>query len=300
MKSYIPPDRLQQLKKPGAIYTISCHEKEYSCLDHKDNRCWRGFFSLFLQVAYGIQFAKKLDIPYQVDFANLTHSYTDQQRHPNFWDAYFDMPEMAGTHKVLNIPSENYPLKIWDKGYFRKLHTEAITEIKLKPGLKEFISDFKKQWEGQNVLGIHIRKTDHYREIPPAGDETYFKLVKKHINRFDKLFIATDDRGILEEFKKRYPLKAVSHDFLRSEGNQALHLDQQIESPYELGRQAVLDCYTLAACSSLILSPSNLSYAALLINPDMPYQLAESPQAGQQRRKTLMLYHLDKWGFRKW
>ncbi|EPR72189.1 hypothetical protein ADIWIN_2817 [Winogradskyella psychrotolerans RS-3] len=46
-----------------------------------------------------------------------------------------------------------------------------------------------------------------------------------------------------------------------------------------LAKEALLDCITLSNCDELILSPSNLSYTALVFNPEVKYTIIESKVA---------------------
>lgn len=242
-------------------------------------------------------------MPYQVDFGGLTYSYSDTDRfggNRNFWDYYFVQEPVDASKGVLNGRFENYPLKIWNRDFVRALHREALSEIRLQDDLQVEVDRIKLQFKNHKILGVHIRKTDHYQEVRPVGDERYIQLIKKHIAGFDKLFVATDDQKILATLQQIYKDRVIAHPFYRSSGGKALHEDPDNRRGYELGRQALLDCYSLAACDMVILSPSNLSYAALLIHPELDYLLAESWEAKWNRWKTQLAFLLDKWGIRKW
>lgn len=70
-KTSITNDRLALLKSKEALYVITCIQAEYYCKNHEDGHCPKGFFSLFLQAVYGIQFALQWNLSYYVDFGNL-------------------------------------------------------------------------------------------------------------------------------------------------------------------------------------------------------------------------------------
>jgi hypothetical protein len=152
----------------------------------------------------------------------------------------------------------------------------------------------------QNILGVHIRKTDHFTETVPVALDLYFKKIDRYIHRFDKLFIATDDLQVLSLCRVRYGNKLIYHDVHRSEGSIAIHSRNDFGNRYQLGLEALLDGYSLSLCKLAILSPSNLSFAACLFNPRLSYVLVESRQAWQKRMKSFFLYQLDQWGIRKW
>lgn len=300
-RSIIQPERMALLKKPKAVYTVSCYEVEYFCTTHTDG-CWRGFFSLYLQAVYGILFAKRAGIPYHIDFANLIYRYTDENKmyDRNFWNNYFEQKPADNQKRIINIRSENYPLRIWNKKFIKTLHEQAVSGIIIKPEINREINQIISQFTGLKVLGAHIRRTDHFHEVKPANISAYFKIIDSRLNHYDKLFIATDDEHTLKIFTARYPQKVIYNQVIRSTGSIAVHADTKTENRYLLGKEALLDCYSLAACSEAILSPSNLSYVALLINPELPYQLVESWPAKRRRWKTLIVFYLDRWNIRKW
>jgi len=303
-RSSIDKDRLDLLKSKDTVYLITCHQYEFYCKSHNTGRCRRGFFSLFLQAVYGIQFANRMDLLYYVDFGNLIYSYSEGEKfygNENFWEYYFEQdPIKPKSNVVYNTKFENFPLRVWNKRFIRKLHQTVISNLRFKNDIQEDIEAIKKRFNEVKVLGIHVRKTDHYHEIEPANDSTILKLVDKHIASFDRLFLATDDALVLEGFEHKYGDKLMYNSFYRSSGNVAIHDNGDNSNGYQLGKEALLDCYSLSFCDFTILSPSNLSYCALVLNPDLPYELAESRSARWYRFKTLGAYYLDKWGIRKW
>lgn len=301
-KSVISDERISELAQPHSVYVISCYEDEYYCKSHNEGRCYRGFFSLYLQAVYGISFAQKQNIPAFVDFGNLDYSYTDEGifGNLNFWDNYFIQDTLKDNSiHILNQRFENFPLKIWDRRFFRELNQQVAGKIILQKTLREELEEVKKEIQSQKTLGIHIRKTDHSDEVKGVEDAVFFRMVKKQMRNFDRIFIATDEQGVINDYQSKFPGKVITHNFLRSLDGKAIH--QQPENfGYELGRQAIIDCYSLSYCSKLILSPSNLSYVSLLLNPEIPYTLIESWEAKVQRWRTLSAYYLNKLGIRKW
>lgn len=301
-RSVIEPERRLLLSDPQAVYLITCYDQEYFCDDHS-NGCWRGFFSLYTQVVYGIYFANRLKIPFYVDFGNLHYRYSDPAKFNgdlNFWNYYFLQRPLSESVKTIpNIRYENYPLRVWSRRFLRKLNESVREYIILKSDIKQSIDSLKEKYHRERILGIHIRRTDHAIEVKPASDISYFNAIDRHINKFDKLYLATDDQNTLKECEKRYPGKIIYQDVVRSSGNTSIH-HMETEDKYLLGKQALQDCYMLASCSKVILSPSNLSYAVLLINPELDYELIESQSARWTRWKTLIVYYLDRLNIRKW
>lgn len=303
-RSSIPKDRLALLKTTGAVYGITCFQTDYYCKSHNDGRCRRGFFSLFLQAIYGIQFANNMGLNYYVDFGNLEYSYSESWRfdgNKNFWEYYFEQPFNKPTGDIVyNSKFENFPLKVWDRPFIRQLHHTMISNLKIRSEIQVAIDAVKVRFNTGKILGVHVRKTDHYMEVEPVKDIVIFQMIDKKLGSFDKLFLATDDANVLGVFEKKYGNKLISNSFFRSCGKVAIHDNDDNSNGYELGKEALMDCFSLSFCDKVILSPSNLSYCALVLNPELPYEIAESREAKWQRWKTLGAYYLNKWGIRKW
>ncbi|MBL6447225.1 hypothetical protein JMN32_12960 [Fulvivirga sp. 29W222] len=303
-RSIINSERLSQLKKRGAIYEISCAINGCPC-GRPQTGCGRGFFSLFIQAIYGIKFAGRLKMPYYVNFGNSSYPYSDPENMggSNFWDYYFEQPlsDYNGeTKMVSNQFNEVYPLRIWSHGFLSGIHHDVIKKLKYKPSVKNILDNAKKRFEEYDVLGVHIRGTDHPGEIPPVGLDKYLAEIDKKIEKVDKLFLATDEQYVVDLFSDKYGDKLITNEVVRSEDSEAIHADSRISDRYQLGLDALLDCYSLSLCTSAILTHSNLSYAALFFNPKLKYKLMERWQPRVKRFKTLTLYYLDKWGIRKW
>jgi hypothetical protein len=304
-RSFISKSRLDELKQLNAVYVISCVDNEYYCEDHKDGKCSRGFFSFFIQVVYGISFAKKLDLPFYVDFGNVSYQYSNKiskNGDKNFWNYFFvQNPIESFKNKVLNSRYETFPLRIWNRNFFHEMHKSGVGNLELRSEIKDKVLKIKNEFALEKILGVHVRRTDHRLEIVPAEDKLYFKFIDKFIKRFDKLFLATDDYGVIEMYKKKYGAKLIYHDFIRSiNPDVPIHNNPENTNGYEIGMQALLECYSLSFCDKVILSPSNLSYSALLLNPSLEYTLAESFDAKRKRLKTVAVYLLNKWRIRRW
>ena len=303
-RSYINPERQKELNKPNAVYIISCVNNEFYCENHPNGICQRGFFSLFMQVVYGIAFAGRHRLPFYVDFGNTVYPYTKKNPfygEANFWNYYFNQKNIGPSQtKVFNLKYETYPLRVWSRHFISDLYHRGVNQLELSNSMKLEVQRVQQQFNSKKVLGVHIRMTDHYLEVTPAGIQAYLKAIDKHLRRFDQLFVATDDSDMLDILKERYPDKIVYHPYSRSSGSTPIHRQDVNSDGFVLGKEALLDCYSLASCQMTLLSPSNFSYAVLLLNPEMQYELVESWGAASQRRKTLAAYYLNEWGLRKW
>lgn len=296
----VHPERMSIFQKPGNVYVVTCTD-EFVC-DHTDG-CGRGFYSLFIQALHGMFLSQRMNMPYYIDFGDKRYQYFDAKTgERNFWNNYFIQPHSKPNSavSVINYPHEVFPICVWARSYFQTIHAEVVSRLVWKPEVLSYVHRATEIFKQGNILGVHIRKTDHYSETTPAALELYFKKIDQYINRFDKLFVATDDLRVLQVCQDRYGNKLMYHDVHRSEGSIAVHSRNDFVNRYQLGLEALLDGYSLSLCKLAILSPSNLSFAACLFNPRLPYVLVESRQAWQKRIKSFFLYQLDQWGIRKW
>jgi hypothetical protein len=302
-KNIIPSSRLAQLKAQPVVYEIRCGTVDCPCGNPAPG-CERGFFSLFIQAINGIAFSIRFNIPYYVNFGHNKYAYS-QPGSPdrNFWNYYFDQPIKNHDNPdglLVNELIETYPLRIWDRSFFKDLSAVMRKELIYKKDVDLAFSGLRTKFQGHHVLGVHVRSTDHSDEILPVKLSRYFNEIDKRLPGFDKLFLATDDDAISIQFSERYGNKLLLNEVTRSKNGRALHMDNGIGTRYQLGLDALVECYGLSQCQEAILTQSNLSYAALLFNPDLKYKLLERLPTRIKKLQTLMLYRLDKWNIRKW
>ncbi len=305
-RNVISMERLLHLKSKERLYVVSCVIDFCNC-NKETEGCQRGFFSLFLQAITALLFSQKHDIQCQIDFGNMKNLFSEPQRFGNdlnFWNYYFEQPfniEDKEYEPILNEMYETYPLRIWDRSYFQKLHGVVEKYVMFKKPIANELAKMRVLFSQHNILGVHIRKTDHSGEIEPVDTAVILTTIKKELNVYDKLFVATDDTKILALLEKEFSKdKIISNQVIRSDNETAIHTNMAHENRYQLGFDAILDCYCLSLCDKTILTHSNLSYSSLLFNPLQPYILLETRKSRLKRLKTLFLYHLDRWGIRKW
>lgn len=260
-------------------YTISCRVADCPC-EKRVSYCPRGFFSLFVQAVYGIEFAQRCGMSYYVDYGNCMYLYTDpNMQDRNFWNYYFyqDHPNSACTsNSRKNSFEEVYPHRIWSRRHFLKMNRKVVGKIRFKEEIEVKLRDKRDYFRQHKVLGVQVRRTDHREEVKQVSMDLIWKNIDRRISNFDKLLVATDDSNVLELLKERYGEKLIYNNVYRSDNEEAVHSNLRIENRYKLGEEALIDCYCLSLCRHTILLQSNLSYAALLFNPLQSYTLLES------------------------
>jgi hypothetical protein len=90
--------------------------------------------------------------------------------------------------------------------------------LKLKPDIRMEVDEFYNLFLKDNspVLGVHIRGTDKVQEVDNLANlnKRYRTEIQKYLDFYDvkKIFLMTDTKGILEEYKKLYGSMIVSTD----------------------------------------------------------------------------------------
>ncbi len=300
-KNVISEARKRLLTQKDVVYTVRCNGTHCDCSQFGID-CRRGFFSLWLQAVYGIYFAKKLDTTSYIDFGDKPYMYSDPAQYQgelNFWNYYYEQGNKPEGRIIPNEQFENYPLRIWKRNHLRKVHQSVVKNLMLNNQVKSYIENLLSLFKEFRTLGVHIRGTDHPDEVPKVPFDRYRTILKAHLKSYQKIFVATDEQALLESLQDEFGDRLVFQSAIRAEGNQAIHTDLSIQDRYRLGLEVLADCYALAGCDKAILVHSNVSYASLLLNPELKYNLLETKESLSKRLKTELLYTLDHWGIRR-
>lgn len=125
----------------------------------------------------------------------------------------------------------------------------------------------------ERTLGVHIRGTDYKQNCKDhpkyVGPEDYYPVIDKAFQSgmFDKVFLATDDNSIFEEFIKHYGSQKIvcSEDTIRGTGNIGTHVedcDNKKRDNYRLGLEVICDMFALSTCGGMISGMSQVGLAA--------------------------------------
>ena len=190
----------------------------------------------------------------------------------------------ADSTLIINEAFEVYPIRIWEKSFIEKIHHKVITKLQWREDVWQFVLKNTAEIRNHAVLGIHIRKTDHSNELKPSPLEDYFTQIDRLLPSYTKLFVATDYKDVLETMRQKYLDKIIFHVAHRSRGTVAVHTMHNLLDRYQLGLEALLDCYSLSLCKKTIRSPSNLSYEACLFKTMTEARLTPNSMLAQSER----------------
>ena len=124
-----------------------------------------------------------------------------------------------------------------------------------------------------NTLGVHVRGTDfnnHLYDHPTQVTsnqhvEVALNAMEKY--GFTKVFVATDEEKILEQFKTVFGDNLVYYsDVYRSTDGKAVHLSNVAREnhKYLAGLEVLRDMYTLSYCKGFIAGISMVSTSVLI------------------------------------
>lgn len=289
---------------PHTVYDIGCLGDHCDCQVYGAT-CRRGFFSLWIQAVYGLYFAYKHQVPGYVNFGNRPYLYSDSHLFngdANFWNYYYQQENKVGVNCRLlpNNYVEDYPLRIWESTHLHEIHQAVVANLKLQSEVAAHVKPLVNRCRALPTLGLQIRLTDHSLEVEPVGMEHYHAILRNAKNRYEQFFIATDDSRVIDALIDEWGEDRIIYQpAVRSKNEQAIHTNMGHPARFRLGLEVLADCYALSACHKGVLVHSNISYAALLLNPKLPYRLLETSSSRNQRLKTKLLYRLDRWGIRK-
>jgi hypothetical protein len=260
----------------------------------KDQR--RGFFAMFRTALENLQYCEKMGYILIPDWTAT--SYNEKEYGDNAWDYYF---EPLGGYKLEDIKKNDCEAirASWDSLQIEirpiRVHSRTLTirqtynhyinrYIRIKPSVPKKVNTFyEKNMKWPNILGIHMRRTDHYIDhhlIPygryPISDEKFIENIDKYVNKYPhcKIFIATDSQESFDNIKASYGDRVISWDSIRSKDKTSIHgggYDNGMGSVsnYKKGEDALIDCLLLSRCDFLIRNTSDLSVAALHFNPNL-------------------------------
>jgi len=201
-------------------------------------------------------------------------------------------PHLLGEYSTakmtsIDISRLDYPEKVlvfwcWDdqirlmrkhfKGPFRPLRRKSTFEIQRelarqylipRPELRQQIDAFKVEHWSQDVIGVHIRYTD--LKVPL---QRFYGAVDRLVplNSSRKIFLATDNEAVQEEFRKRYANLIIRPKYFRGDGK-PLHLNPNDGDVTQRAREALIELYLLSECHHLVCARwSTFSYMAQVLS----------------------------------
>lgn len=178
---------------------------------------------------------------------------------------------VSDTHSFPRPILEYIPKDHWAYGMTPILIYRSIIKkyLRLKPDITVQIDDFYNKYieNEQPVLGVHVRGTDKVIEVANLNElnKRYHIQIRRQIKAcgIKKIFLLTDSKKILDEYKRLYGDMILTTDCNRSSGSadKATQIENYIDRRQK-GIEVLKDTYLAARCDYFIGNGySNVSFA---------------------------------------
>lgn len=235
----------------------------------------RGLFSFVIQFVsvHRAYFLREENYKIQFDLRESAYSANSN----NHWDSFFVQEPIGSGERTVWGEGGNtygYSFDFYDINE-REIAKDIIQKhLILQPQIQEIIQDFyDNNFKGSKILGVHKRGTDISIHHEPASLESFFNVIDGIVQNYDKIFLSTDEKKVVEEFKRRYPnvLNVSYHTLSDYSHIPNFKAPDSKSRGYQIGVDAILDSYLLSMCDFLIKGNSNLSNFSLLLNPELKF-----------------------------
>ena len=185
----------------------------------------------------------------------------------------FYAKEIHVSQSFLNREIEDGENGYWmSEKYMERLSEYVKKYIRFNSYTEKYLNDnINRLINGKKTIGVHVRGTDfnnRYNNHPiTISLDKYLKAVDEVLqtNRYEQIFLATDDLRILQIFKEKYGNGLMYYkDTAREKGNRSVAFseNERENHKYLLGLEVLKDMYTLTACEALIAGISQVSLMA--------------------------------------
>lgn len=270
------------------------------------NRLNAGFFSNFNAALGWYWYSMKTGIPIHVHWDGSPNEnifdYFFEQKHKYQTHTYENNANFQHSPVFTDEIKEEFKKDIgeilynkYDNGWFfcngkvyteetfyklRNLYNELYTKnLRLKTHLIPSI-DIPQKTLGVNYRYIIMYFTNDGKMTPyknlMSTDEYHKEYITQIENTFEKgnyekIYIASSQRLFFEECLKKFKDKLLYIPMKRVEENQ-IEFDRGVSFRKECA-DVLFDTINLTKCDHLLISPSNIIFAALYINPNISYEI---------------------------
>lgn len=254
-----------------------------------------GLFARYNMFAGHIRYALSNGWLPVIDMQNYPNAYLAPEKlgRENSWEYFFEQPlrigleqAYSGENVILSTADEVSP-RPYEVMPFYENKNNILTEwrmlvklgfLKVKPALMQEISAVRKKLFASNdrVLGVLLRGTDYvatkprWHPIPPPIEFAISTLIAK-INEWqcNKIFLATEDKNIVQAFKQVFGDLCVIFDreYVDYTAGQAISL-VRIDRPndhFQQGKDYLAQMVLLSTCNSFVAARCSGSVGVMLM-----------------------------------
>ena len=123
--------------------------------------------------------------------------------------------------------------------------------INIAPLVKEKTKEFQSKYLDKPAIGIHVR----YSDLPVGrSNKKYHQALGTLLKKYPdlRIFIATDSRNVLHEFKTMYPNVHSLNKWYPDKAGKPIHYSCDTNDCLQMGVDAMADMFLLGTCDYLI------------------------------------------------
>ena len=265
-----------------------------------------GFFGEVFCAINGLSLAKRNGLWAQMNWGRQSPYFdNDYVKNGDAWSSYFAVstfdfrktPNIAAPRLVFNWKPGAHDFELHDGLSIRRSAGQALRKwCQPQDAIAADVENiYARLCAGRPMLGVHVRRTD-----AAAGLENREIVELRHF--FDAadswlitrpeagIFLATDESKIVKAFESRYGARVTYQTCLRSENGNSIHGHYDLGvagSPYQKGREVLIDALLLARCQHLIRTHSRVTTFSLCWSPEMTFHDLEVDMTGAKRTPWL-------------
>ncbi|MEM6725157.1 MAG: hypothetical protein AAF598_14050 [Bacteroidota bacterium] len=151
--------------------------------------------------------APKADVRFfQDDFG----AWGDKIREQNPHIQMNDFDQLLMDHFKQHLPLVQNADQIYLSSAYRFYSsTPPFLMFCLPADVQRELDQFTKNWE--QVIGVHIRRTDHKKSIQHSSDEWFLQQMDQQLDQYPDahFFLSTDDPEVIRSFRSRYGARLI-------------------------------------------------------------------------------------------
>lgn len=248
-----------------------------------------GLFSLVMTSLGYMRYALEHRYIPVIDMCNEDNTYMQPDRRGNVWEYYFEQPcgytleDIQHSRHVIignGLIDGSIPFPGEDIAYNQKELDKwkevADRYLIVRPEIRKEADELWKKLAGQGrVLGVLLRGTDYVNSRPknhpvqPTVDQAIDRMNEiLSKEKFDRIYLATEDAGIYKKLYDRYGEMIVSMDVERYTTTETENINdisvKKSTNRYQMGRDYLINILLLAKCDYLLAGNAGGSQGALM------------------------------------
>lgn len=230
----------------------------------------RGFLSVYISILTSLRYLSRQN--QNLDEVKIDSNSFSLYGNPTNW---FDEKVITDQGKEFGTQT-TWDLSMWPT--YKELDLlDYVKYVPFNSRIKDILESDKFNYS--NTLGVHYRGTDnrYNGHTQHVTVDTFLESTCREFEnlKYDAIFIATDELGVVEKFKKHFAdnykfENIISFDHIRIDSNLGLHFnDFSDDQKILLGDQVLIDAHALSKCKTVIGKTSNVSNYARILNPTL-------------------------------